>query len=72
MTATALLPTMRDLVEMVLGRFARPEPAPSEEPVRPQSEAERHETIEEMLLSNPACCASEFGAQWLYMKYGRG
>lgn len=71
MTSLTLFHGIRDFAEMLLGGRARTEPSRSGVPDRPQSEEERHGMIEEMLLINPAICASEFGVQWMYTKYGR-
>jgi hypothetical protein len=71
MTSLTLSPRIRDYVDMLLGRRAGSEPSRSGKPNPPQSREERHELIDEMLLTNPAICASEFGVQWMYTRYGR-
>lgn len=37
----------------------------------PESRRDRHAIFEEMLLSNPAAFATEFGMQWMYTTYTR-
>lgn len=71
MTTMALIPGMRDLLDMLLAGFAASRPEPSKGLIMPETREERHEMIDEILLTNPACCASEFGVQWMYTKYGR-
>lgn len=71
MTSLTLFPGIRDYFETFLGNRAKPEPLQSRAPNRPQSQEERHGMMEEMILTNPALCASELGIQWMYSKYGR-
>jgi DNA-binding IclR family transcriptional regulator len=72
MTTITLFPGIRDIADAILARFTRSRSALSVKAAAPETRTERREAMEEMLLAYPACCASEFGMQWMYINYRRG
>ncbi|WP_223475662.1 hypothetical protein [Oricola indica] len=72
MTTITLFPGIRHIADVILARFTPSRPTLPVKAAAPETGTERREAMEEMLLAYPACCASEFGMQWMYINYRRG
>jgi len=71
MASLAGFPAIRDYVTALFNHGRKSEQTQLGSMASPESQYDRYEIFEEMILSNPAAFASEFGMQWMYTTYAK-